>query len=195
MLTVIYKFYKDRELRSGMLAQTEGKTIKMEIVGYVPYSAEWFFDIQKFVVCADRLKLEVDSKKNGLKVDKDYVVPIAKWVKIPDEEKEYEATPCLNILSLNEGSKVRYNNFLKFWGSVNSDSTRAKLLELEEFSKHEDDCIYYYVSKRENVFYNSMNKAIAIADVFLCLCSYINSISGKVEYVMVSPEFIIPVFK
>ena len=120
---------------------------------------------------------------------------LAKWVKIPDEEKEYEATPCLNILSLNEGSKVRYNNFLKFWGSVNSDSTRAKLLELEEFSKHEDDCIYYYVSKRENVFYNSMNKAIAIADVFLCLCSYINSISGKVEYVMVSPEFIIPVFK
>ena len=65
MLTVIDKFYKDRELRSGMLAQTEGKTIKMEIVGYVPYSAEWFFDIQKFVVCADRLKLEVDSKKNG----------------------------------------------------------------------------------------------------------------------------------
>lgn len=194
MMTLIEKYYKERELRSGVLVQTEGKTTKMEIVGFVPYSSEWVFDNQNFVICVDRIRLEeLDHKINGLKVEKYHVIPIAKCVRIPDVEKEYEATPCLNILSLNKNSRIRYSNFLKYWGSVNFDSTRAKLLELEEFSKHEDDCIYYYVSESENVFYNSMNKAIAIAEVFLCLCSYINSVSGKIEYVMISPEFIIPI--
>lgn len=188
---------KDGFLESGILVRSKGHEYKMEILGFVPYSSEWFFDGNSFVICANRVRITtfITEKKSYVNINEnERIIPIASCVKLSGGGKEYEVNPGLRLFGLNKNAEKLYKEFLKYWGTSNEGLYKDRLLALETFSQHEEDGpVFYTIPPNNMIFCNSRNIPSVISDDFVCLCSYINKITGRFEYIMMSPEFVIPV--
>lgn len=189
MKTVINKLTNNRELRSGIHVQEDGCPIEMYVQGYVPVSSDWIFVNQNCMECKNMVQITDISQKDKLQVRPLHYVPIAKRVCVPNEQI-IEVKPFLNILELENKTKSNYQKLLSFWGDK---SHITKLLLSELFSIDDNGHIFYHLAEDELLFYDRKDSIIAVAKEYMCLCSYISPVTGKIEYTMKHPDSIIPV--
>ena len=189
MLTVIDNLYKERELRRGIHVQEDGCPIKMYVQGYIPISSDWIFVNHDCKECKNKVQITDVSQKNANSARPMHYVPIAKCVCMPDEQI-IEVKPFLNILELKNKTKSNYEKLLSYWGNK---SYVKNILVSESFSEGENGQIYYHIAEDELLFCDRKDCIVAIAKEYMCLCSYISPITGKIEYIIKHPDSIIPV--
>lgn len=185
MKTVIDKLTNNSELKSGIHVQEYGCPIEMYVQGYVPISSDWIFMNHDCMECKNMVQITDISQKNTTL----HYVPIAKRVSIPNEQI-IEVKPFLSILELKNKTKSDYEKILSFW---RAKSYVKNVLISEPFSKGENGQIYYHIAENELLFYDRKDSIVAIAKEYMCLCSYISPVTGKIEYTMKHPDSIIPV--
>ena len=71
--------------------------------------------------------------------------------------------------------------------------SKQKLLDTKKFVS-KDENIYYLLQKNE-MFLLRNDEIVGVSNYFLCLCSYINQITGKVEYLIKNPDELIVVLQ
>ena len=157
----------------------------MYVQGYVPISSDWIFMNHDCMECKNMVQITDISQKNTTL----HYVPIAKRVSIPNEQI-IEVKPFLSILELKNKTKSDYEKILSFW---RAKSYVKNVLISEPFSKGENGQIYYHIAENELLFYDRKDSIVAIAKEYMCLCSYISPVTGKIEYTMKHPDSIIPV--
>jgi len=212
MESVYQLLHKKGELSGGLIAQTLGELVKMEIVGYVPYSLEYdllstcaIFDIGRNVIIGSNkvrfIKFqELLNNNNNENNEKGCMVsPIANTLSLGKEE-DVLVTPSIRIFKyLPNPYKNIMSNYYTYWHTYQEDKLRIALAEnVSGFSSDENQSLHYKTEVTDFICYQ--NKAgrqviVAISDAFLCLCSYFSPITGCLEYVLKSPKDLIPVLK
>lgn len=219
MESVYQLLLKKRELSGGLITQTPGELVKMEIVGYVPYSIEHdnlsvctIFDVGRDVIIGSnkvcftqyqQMPDEYDYKSKTFlaNLKKNFFVsPIVNTIYL-DKEEEVLVTPHLRILKYFP-SDINSNliMYYKFWNTNSRYLDRAEgaLTEIPAFSLDENRNLHYKTEATDFVCYKNRaggQVVVAISDAFLCLCSYFSPITGCLEYILKSPKDIDPVLK
>lgn len=185
---------KEGKLESGICAQTEGLSVKMEVIGYIPIPVDDAFDFleprfligdikNNFIIGPDRIKLSDSLKKK--------TYPITKRIVISEER--YKLTNTLTLLQYEVSERLAGS--IKQYKKNHSEVLINQILKLSEQFERNNDYIYYKTQPSELVMYRfkDIDHPMIIANNFLCLCSYINTITGKIEYDIYNPDELIEI--
>ena len=172
----------------------ESISAELKLIGFLPYNTN-----------LSLASIDVNSKliltPYLAKFGSDYfVIKIMKYVKIDKSNKFFlTSNDILPIKDVMKELTKRnlYNEIRKYKSYIdNPTSGNAKSLinMLEEkakvdFLKVDDEGqIYYDPDKKPLFFYRDIDNKDCVADAFLCLCSYINPITGLLSYIGLPPE-------
>lgn len=191
----LFSILKEKgELGSGICVQTEGLSVKMAVMGYIPIpvdntfdflvSSFWIGNIKRVIVGSDRILFS-----DILSPKKTY--PITKRIAIAKVEERYELTNTLTLLQL----QYKTSEYIKQYKTNKSKVPSSRILKLSEQLEEIDGNIYYKPQSNEFVMYRfkDADTPLVIASGFLCLCSYINTITGKIEYDVYDPDELIEI--
>lgn len=186
--TITNELNQKKSIETGCRITTESELISLELVGFIPMNQIDFYDITKFIVGINYIRLEFDAWGNK---KEHRFFPIAKKIDKLKVNKLIIDDNFISILNLDSASKTSLKLYQQYFGTVNGNIEKSKnnLLKTKEFI-FEDENLYYILKENEMSFSRG-NKILGISDYFLCLCSYINPITGKLEYVIKQPDELI----
>lgn len=198
-------------LVSGLSVQTLGLKLKMEVQGFIPLPSDedMILDFESdFIIGMDKIRLK---KYFG---GKDVLLPLTRRVAILTKEKTFTVTNTLHLIEYEKASKPSSALEKLRTGRYSVESNAQEILKLSpafsikeitdnnNISKTEilytlenDDYAFYRFQEGKLVIPEEFDKNIllinyqplAIAKDFYCLCSYLNTITGKVDYYLRSP--------
>ena len=184
-------------LACGLNVKTIGMLTDMEVVGYVPIydSPGMILDIRKdYAAGATNVRFEVYDENapartfNGV-VKRNYVyLPIANKV---GHKAECEVTPFIRLCGHRGNNALYY--YQRFIGTTADWKKHLdELLKSEEFYLNKEHRLMYKLRNGEFVFSRRRN-VVGVSDSFVCLCSYVNSVTGVLECAMISPDSLLAV--
>lgn len=89
-------------------------------------------------------------------------------------------------------SYFRGESSLKFGSPGSQILTKIKIKAIDNFFfKKEEENVYFIGNKNFFVLQNGPGKWQCISNDFLCLCTYMNKTTGKIDYVATSPDLTI----
>ena len=199
-------------LVSGLSVQTLGLKLKMEVQGFIPLPSDedMILDFESdFIIGMDKIRLK---KYFG---GKDVLLPLTRRVEILTKEKTFTVTNTLHLIEYEKASMPSSALIKLRTGKYSIESIAQEILKLSpafsikeitdnnNISKTE---ILYTLENNDYTFYRwqedkfmtpvefderilSINhyQPSAIAKDFCCLCSYLNTVTGKVDYYLRSP--------
>ena len=127
------------------------------------------------------------------------------FIRYSDDKNIY---PVFKSISLTNGNKYKVDKNLiieSIYGSwakgaqrpLYGDSILSKRryngFPSDRFETDENQDTYYLSGKQEFVMTESFGKLVGISDYFLCLCSFINSVTGMPSYTVFMPDYLIKV--
>ena len=207
--TLLERLKVKKSLESGIVVQTEGLGIKMAVEGYIPVPSNYFMDDYAdvlldgniktdFVIGPDRIRFQSpvtmnSNYKNSATKVRTY--PIVK--RIVAANGSYKLTNALTIFKYFENNSTVKGYKVAVQRNSNVESNIKKVLEIseEQFERKHND-IYYKPEIDEYAMYrfkSNSSHPIAIANSFICLCSYINTVTGKIDYIIYNPEELLEV--
>lgn len=186
--TIIGELKQKKSIETGCRITTESELISLELVGFVPINQTDFYDITKFIVGINYIRLEFDAWGNK---KEHHFFPIAKKIEQLKTNKLIIDNTFVHISNLDNNTKTNLKLYQKYFGTTNGniENSKKKLLNTNEFILEDENL--YYILKENEMSFSRENKIFGISDYFLCLCSYINPIIGKLEYVIKQPDELI----
>lgn len=173
---------REKALSSGLIVQTEGNIVQLEIVGYIPHIKD-FFAIDKIAIGYTTVRIEVENANYNNSLNRTnkqrYVyLPIAKRIVKNNEEK---------II-------IRNDNIYLCNHQIDTDNRTNILFRKNILIKKYpelfgcDDNNFWYNKQYSEIVFEREERIVSISNNFSCLCSYISPISGKLEYALKNPS-------
>ena len=186
--TITSELNQKKSIETGYRITTESELIPLELVGFVPINQTDFYDITKFIVGINYIRLEFDPWGNK-KEHRSF--PIAKKIEQQKTDKLIIDNTFVLIPNLDNNTQTSLKLYQKYFGTIsgNIEKNKSNLLKTKEFILEDENL--YYILKENEMSFSRGNKIFGISDYFLCLCSYINPITGKLEYVIKQPDELI----
>ena len=186
--TITSELNQKKSIETGYRITTESELIPLELVGFVPINQTDFYDITKFIVGINYIRFEFDIWGNK---KEHRFFPITKKIEQLKADKLIIDNTFVHIPNLDNNTQTSLKLYQKYFGTVNGNIEKSKsnLLKTNEFILTDENL--YYILKENEMSFSRGNKIFGISNYFLCLCSYINPITGKLEYVIKQPDELI----
>ena len=189
--TIISELNKNNTINAGCKVTTESELLSLEVVGFIPFNQMDFYDITKFIIGYNTIRFDLDVWGNK---KEHRFLPITKKIEKKHNDKLIIDNGFLYIANIESADRTNLNLYLKYVGtSGNYELSKNKLLRTKHFIAEEDNV--FYLIKEEEMLVLRGDRIIGVSDYFLCLCSYINQITGKVEYLIKNPDELIIVLQ
>lgn len=199
--TVYEQLLKQDSIDAEGTIRCQENDLEMNLIGFLPYNRTWsffYFDLNgKMSVATYWVKFK----------DTPFFLKVANHAKLSKEKKiclhENTILPIKDLANYvknqNNGSfKKRKDDFNKryedYMISQNKTTAEALIKAVEnempvDFLSIDDDFhIYYKPDNNPIIFWDDNSLKEIVADSFLCLCSYINPVTGLISYTALSPE-------
>jgi len=139
--TITNELNKKRSIEAGCRITTESELISLELVGFIPMNQIDFYDITKFIVGINYIRLEFDAWGNK---KEHRFFPIAKKIDKLKVNKLIIDDNFISILNLDSASKTSLKLYQQYFGTVNGNIKNSKdnLLKTKKFIL-EDENLYY----------------------------------------------------
>lgn len=185
----ILDYYKTKQyLTSGMLVKSNMiKNIELTICGFIPVLSDIdclktiVIDLYKdFIVGYGNLRLSLYNK------DKIYssILPIAQTIKYSKEK--ILVTSYIELLNADSVSLKKYQSVL-----LNKGFCDLVIKPVNNFEQI--DGAKYYLPTEDEIVFERNNNIVGVASNFICLCSYINPITGQVSLTLQTPDNLYPI--
>ena len=172
------------KLLARITARTYGSRIENLIVGFIPYPSNepiFFPEMTNFHIGPDRIAL------NFIKSPQKEITQ--RTVKIATEIRKIES-----ILKVEKDILLnwQYEEIRKYLDNrtLNNAQKLKMRKELSEQFYFENDSLMYKPSEQDYGFYSHGN-LYAVTSNFLCLCRFISPITGRVEFSLELPQYLI----
>lgn len=175
--------------------KSESMQEEMSLIGFVPYLEGADLPLESYSIL-----LQCDLNAHLI------VTPF--FIRYSDDKNIY---PVFKSISLTNGNKYKVNKNLiieTIYGSwvkrasslsrpLYGDNIISKInwkdFPSDRFETDENKETYYLSKNQEFVMTESLGELVCISDYFLCLCSFINSVTGMPSYTVFMPDDLIKV--
>ncbi|MBR5823191.1 MAG: hypothetical protein IKY67_03515 [Paludibacteraceae bacterium] len=184
--TIISELNKNNTINAGCKVTTESKLLSLEVVGFIPISQDDFYDITKFIIGANNIRFDLEafgSKKEFC------FLPIAQKI---EKKSNNKLNIDNNFIYIANIKKTERNN-LSNYRTYRSEKTKSNLLVSKNFISEKENV--YYLLKEDEMSFFRYDKIVGVSNYFLCLCSYINPTTGKLDYTIKNPDELIVVLQ
>lgn len=174
-------------LISGEKVQTIGLRMQMEVLGFIPCSSSDSLFLQfdaGFIVGNDKIRIKYFTGVNSKILD--LMLPVVRRVERPNGSQSFIVDRFLNLYDFPNKNILlgQYTN------------TPDMELPIGFYSK--DEHLTYVPQVGDYIFYHTQEapemarailtfKTISVAKTFYCLCAYLNTVTGKIDYYIYSP--------
>lgn len=172
--------------------KSESMQEEMSLIGFVPY--------------LEGTNLPLDLYATLLQGDLNaHLIVTPFFIRYSDDNYIY---PIFKSISLSNGKKFKVDKNLiieSIYGSWAKGAQRPlygnsiilkrnyKGFPSDRFETDENKETYYLSNNQEFVMTESLGELVCISDYFLCLCSFINSVTGMPSYTLFMPDDLIKV--
>lgn len=175
--------------------KSESMQEEMSLIGFVPY--------------LEGADLPLDLYSTLLQCDLNaHLIVTPFFIRYSDDKNIY---PVFKSISLTKGNKYKVNKNLiietiygswvkgtprlsrPFYGDNIISKRNLKGFPSDRFETDENKEMYYLSKEQEFVLTESLGDVVCISDYFLCLCSFINSVTGMPSYTVFIPDDLIKV--
>lgn len=196
-------------LVSGLSVQTIGLKIKMEVMGFIPcYSNDvfsgkvngrYFPNLKKdFTIGMDKIKFQVEELIDAIKgMYSKQPTNNGKLPTISTNNKSILLPICRRI-EIGNNLPIRLNSLIDIYDSVTPNVESCAKEVKERIANNNSGYNYdaeknemtYTPSEEDFLLYRWQDEAQmpnVIAGDYYCLCSYINTVTGVIDYYVYSP--------
>lgn len=175
--------------------KSESMQEEMSLIGFVPYLEGADLPLELYSTL-----LECDLNTHLI------VTPF--FIRYSDDKNIY---PVFKSISLTNGNKYKvsqnliietiYGSWVKgvprlprpLYGDYIISKRNVKGFPSDRFETDENKETYYLSKNQEFIMTESLGELVCISDYFLCLCSFINSVTGMPSYTVFMPDDLIKV--
>ena len=178
------------EVRFGIFPE------KITLLGFVPYhmGSYSFNHSNKKIMEIDFNERLIVSPHRIRQINSETTYPVMKMIKKSDSEI-FQYNRSLRIYAMPP--EMLQNNVLIGYLNNPSKSLADTLLRGKVisslFKRNEEGLLQYETKENDYIFTRTYGDYTCIANDFVCLCSYINKISGLPNYSLFDPEDIVKV--
>ncbi len=193
-------FDREKKITAGLSVGSVLEN-KMEIYGFIPCAYDENESclsllgrplLEYKAICADRIVFENVEKIEWGEKRLPKIYPIYRAMVVGVKKK----IPLLNIYVPDLLSRAEYINYRKLGNRREASPVMMKKLqEVEQISIENDadsGVLYYTTELNQIVFFRSKNfidiQIAAVARQYMIVCRWINSITGRINYGVYSPE-------
>ena len=156
---------------------------EMSLVGFVPYSVSFaFYQLSMYINLNDTLIVT----PYFLRFSQDECIwPIFKTIRLAKNRK-YDLDENITVCTLQEEGSSKKNKATKF-PYVSGDLHKKDIKSIKDkslFEVSETGAISYIARMNEFELYDGFGKMRYITNDFLCLCKYMNKVTGLPSYVV-----------
>ena len=183
-------FYEDGKLSSGITVKSKICDFNLKVYGYVPMVNDVenllfsLYDVTKdFTIGYGNIRLkryQVSGRSNQNSKPSDIFLPIA------DSIEKSKGKILLNFYMRILNPEVNQIKLDVFQEELRKNGSSQRTLDPEEMFVTKNDETYYLPSNQDITFIR--NNEVAIAQKFLCVCTYINPINGDFSKTLLAPD-------
>lgn len=198
--TVYEQLLKKDSIDAEGTIRCQEYNLEMNLIGFLPYNRTWSFlylDLNakmsvapywvKFKDSSFFLKVENHAK---LSKDKKIYLHNNNILPIRDMANFVKNQNCDSHKKKDDFNK-KYEDYMKTQNKATAEALikAAENEVLVDFLLIDDESqIYYNPDNNPIVFWDDNSLKEIVADSFLCLCTYINPVTGLISYAALSPE-------
>lgn len=184
------------------MQQAEGRVCsvslleEMSLIGFIPHGVCYNDVGYTHYKIAQGLNMngKLIVTPNLVRFESGEPIPVFKSIRKIESGKKYKITERFLIDTIYEERKNAEKDLISLWkGSELLNKAREKRLgklsiKQDVFEIQEDGNVYYTAHDKELEFSHCYNDTICISSDFLCLCAYINKVTGLPSYTVLSSE-------
>ena len=121
--TITSELNQKKSIETGYRITTESELIPLELVGFVPINQTDFYDITKFIVGINYIRLEFDPWGNK-KEHRSF--PIAKKIEQQKTDKLIIDNTFVLIPNLDNNTQTSLKLYQKYFGTISGNIERTK---------------------------------------------------------------------
>lgn len=182
-------------LKIGYKVKSENSDIEQTLCGFIPVfgkepntlGSNIFFDTDNFSVGYQNIKINVTQITQYKNIEGPIFLPVAKYIKRAKSDDKIPVTSFIKLFDVDQKSLKAYQS--KILTIIASPSDIIK--PVERFENTEK--MKLYLPCDNQIIFEREDETVAVAKDFLCLCSYINPVTGKITYAVQVPDTIYPV--
>lgn len=186
---------KEHILCKGLEVQIFGHSERMIVQGFIPISLtegmkNLFIDLSAYIIGINvvRFKTLIETNNYGKKSLTETFKTFRIYDQIQSAAEEYKIEKDTIFLEYSYSSNMNY-----LYDEPGNIPQQKKEFILKTFPKIKEHVDYFVYETEAEFEFSSIfsNSPKVVGKEFLCLCSYLNCITGKIEYQLFNPNDLI----